>query len=125
MEEKKNLTKKPVKFQFEIGYGQFIVSLLVLGLFFFLPIQLIANWGGISQGITQAFSTQGQPQVAGINTDNTGRYFNVPVINFPFDTTMRDSATISFTFGTILIGLSIIIILLLFADFRKKEMKYR
>jgi len=125
MEEKKNLTKKPVRFQFEIGYGQFIVSLLVVSLFFVLPIQLIANWTSISQSVTQAFSGQGQPQVAGIYTDNTGRYFNIPIINFSFDTTMRDSATLSFAFGTILIGLSIIIILLLFADFRKKEMKYR
>jgi uncharacterized membrane protein YjgN (DUF898 family) len=125
MEEKKNLTKKPVRFQFEIGYGQFIVSLLVLGLFFLLPIQLISNWTSISQGITRAFSSQGQPQVAGIYTDNTGRYLNIPILNFSFDTTMRDSATISFTFGSILIVLSIIIVLLLFADFRKKEMKYR
>ena len=124
-ENKKNLTKKPVRLQFEIGYGQFIVSLLVLGIFFFLPIQLIANWMSISQSVTQAFSGQGQPQVAGVYTDNTGRYFNIPILNFPFDTTMRDSATISFAFGAILIILSAIIILLLFADFRKKEMKYR
>jgi hypothetical protein len=123
--EKQNLTNKPVKFQFEVGYGQFFGALLVLFVFFFVPIELIANWGTISTNFNKAFSTQGVPQVAGISTDNTGRYFNIPIINFPFDSTMRDPATISFAFGFILLLLSLIIILLMFADFRKKERKYR
>jgi hypothetical protein len=139
--QKQNLTEKPVRFQFEIGYGQFFVALLVLVVFFIVPIELITNWGGITKSIEKTFSASnlqvagtyntttnaawGQSQVAGISTDNTGRYFNIPIINFQFDSTMRDPATISFSFGFILLLLSAVIILLLFVDFRKKENKYR
>lgn len=122
-ETKKNLTNKPVRFQLELGYAQFFISLFVMVMFFVVPIQVISNWGSISSNLGNAFSPQ--PQVAGISTDNTGRYFNIPIVNFQFDSTMHDPATISFAFGLILIILSIVIVMLLFADFRKKEMKYR
>jgi Na+/phosphate symporter len=125
LEKTKTLTNEPVKFQMDFGFGQFFISILILGLFFVLPIQLVSNWDTVTATFTKTFSPTPQPQVAGIFTDNTGRYFNVPIINFKFDSTMRDPATISFAFGVILLVLCIVIVLVLFADFRKKEMKYR
>ena len=125
LENTKTLTNKPVKFQMDFGFGQFFISILILGLFFVLPIQLVTNWDSVTASLSNTFSPTPQPQVAGIFTDNSGRYFNVPIINFKFDTSMRDPATISFAFGVILLVLCIVIVLVLFADFRKKEMKYR
>lgn len=120
------MLQKPFKFQLEMGFRQFFASVLMLTLFFFVPIQLITNWGSISADIKNTFaSAPSNAQVLGISTDNTGRYFNIPIVNFKFDSTMRDPATISFSFGFILLLLSVIIILLMFADFRKKERKYR
>jgi len=120
------MLQKPFKLQLEMGFRQFFASVLMLTFFFFVPIQLITNWESVSTDLKNTFSPPpAESQVLGISTDNTGRYFNIPIINFKFDSTMRDPATISFSFGFILLLLSIIIILLMFADFRKKERKYR
>lgn len=124
--ERADMLKKPFKFQLEMGFKQFFASVLMLILFFFVPIQLITNWESVSTDLKNTFSpAPAESQILGISTDNTGRYFNIPIINFKFDSTMRDPATISFSFGFILLLLSVIIILLMFADFRKKERKYR
>ncbi len=124
--QRAEMLQRPFKFQLEMGFRQFFASVLMLTLFFFVPIQLITNWESVSTDLKNTFApAPSNAQVLGISTDNTGRYFNIPIINFKFDSTMRDPATISFAFGFILLLLSVIIILLMFADFRKKERKYR
>jgi hypothetical protein len=140
----RDLTLKPVKFEMEFGFLQFFASLLVLGMFFVLPVVVVNNWGEISKSVSAAFDISGKNggtagvagkaagaanaatgQVAAAYTDNSGRYINIPIVNFAFDTTLREPSTISFLFGAILLVLSLIIILILFADFKKKENKYR
>ena len=119
---------KPIKFEFDFGFTQFFASLLIVGLFFVLPIITINDWPDIVGGVQKVFdvnSTNSIAKVAGIYTDNSGRYYQIPIIQFSFDTTLREPSTLSFLFGLILLILSIIILLILFADFRKKEKKYR
>jgi len=127
-QETQDLTKKPVRFEMNLGYGQFFASLLTLGIFFVMPIMIVNNWADILSGVQTAFDvspTASAVRVAGITTDNMAKYIKIPILNFSFDTTLRDPSTISFLFGTILLLLSILIILILFADFRRKEKKYR
>jgi hypothetical protein len=65
------------------------------------------------------------PSVAGLSTNQSGRYYNIPIINFAFDTQLREPSTISFVFGAALLIISIIMIIVFFVDFRHRERKYK
>lgn len=65
------------------------------------------------------------PSVAGLTSDESGRYYTIPVINFAFDTQLREPSTISFVFGAALLIISVIMIGVFFVDFRHREKKYK
>jgi hypothetical protein len=65
------------------------------------------------------------PRVAGLTSDESGRYYTIPIINFAFDTQLREPSTISFVFGAALLIISIIMIGVFFVDFRHREKKYK
>ncbi len=93
-----------------------VVCFLVL---FVLPIQL-----GLVLDNPEKFSNITNGNVLGVTTDNTGRFVDIPILGFQFDTQLRDPSTISFLFGVIMLTLAIILIIVFFSDFRKKEKKY-
>jgi hypothetical protein len=113
-----NAEHKIFRLSFETGFKPWLAAIVMVIMFFILPIYAV-DW--LSTPQVDALLTG---KVAGITTDNTGRYLQVPLLNFQFDTSLRDSGSISMTFGAILLVLAIIIILISFLDFRKHEHKY-
>jgi hypothetical protein len=114
-------TAKPIKFEVELGFKKvFLLGLMFLTMFV-LPVRIVEYLNSQDQ---QGWNNSGAPQVAGLFTDNTGRYLTLPLVNFQFDTTLREPSTITFLFGTILIVIALLIVVILFKDFRKREHKY-
>ena len=62
--------------------------------------------------------------VLGVSTDNTSHYFNIPILNFNFDTQFKEPATVSFVVGLLLFIVAVVVIVLMFRDFREREHKY-
>lgn len=95
-----------------------IVGIMFLLLFVF-PIQIIEILSD-----PEKMEQISSPSVLGITTDNSGRFGNTPILNFSFDTELRDPSTISFLFGAIMLLIALIALIIFFIDFRKKERKY-
>lgn len=114
MDNKKDVEIKKIEIDLSIK-NILGISFMFLFLFIF-PIQIIYYQNNPSELA---------PSVLGITSDNSGRYFNIPLINFNFDTHLTDPATISVVFVSLLVTISIILIIIFFIDFKNRERKYR
>lgn len=110
------LKKDPPKFSFDASIRQWVVLVAMFVFLFILPIQAV-NWD------VSAPQATNNPSVLGIETDNS-RYITLPIINFQFDTSFQETATISFTVGTAIIVVALVLLVIFIKDFRKKEYKY-
>ena len=115
---------KPVKFEFELGFGKLLVLFAMFLTIFVLPIKIVDYLNTRDQNVWETAGNNGSGRVAGLITDNTGRYLTLPLVNFKFDTTLREPGTISFLFGSILLVLALVIVIIFYLDFRKRERKY-
>ncbi len=106
------------KISFETEFKQWFVSVLLMFAIFVMPIQAVNFLN--NPKVDQVLSGR----VAGITTDNSGRYLQVPVLNFQFDTSLREPGSIAVLFGVILVFIALTIILISFVNFRKREHKY-
>jgi hypothetical protein len=138
--EKKNtakpqqiLSKEPLRIEFDGGFRQLFVVLVLFILLFVLPVIYIDNLRNESgpaeaaaTEVTAASSpgyngggtaTAQQGRVAGISTS---RYVIVPVLNFRLDTELKETDTLVFLGGAVCLilggGLSLI---LMISDTRK------
>jgi Na+-transporting methylmalonyl-CoA/oxaloacetate decarboxylase gamma subunit len=103
------------------GIKQWLAFAFLFLLIFVLPIKTV-DW--LNNPASAPWAAGNSGQVLAATTDNSGRYQVIPVLNFPFDTHLHDPATISFLAGVVLLVLAIVIIAILFYDFRKREQKY-
>lgn len=108
------LKKDPPKFSIDASARQWVVLVLMFIFLFVLPIVAV-NWE--SQPVQQ------QADVLGVSSDSS-RYITLPIINFKFDTTFQEPATISFTIGTLVIVVALTVLVFVIRDYRKKEYKY-
>lgn len=113
---------KPFKIEVEFGFKKLFLLVFMFLTIFILPVRIVDYLNVQDQKGWE--NSGGTAKVAGLFTDNSDRYFQVPILNFQFDTTLRDASTISFLFGTILIVLALVIVIIFFKDFRKREHKY-
>lgn len=116
------LKKNPPHISLKASWQEWCGLVAMFLLLFILPIQAV-NWENQTT-VTTVKTIAPASQVLGISTDNASKYVVLPLINFRFDTTFQDSGTISFTIGSIAILASLILIIFLIRDFRKREHKY-
>jgi hypothetical protein len=104
------------KIEIDIDIRLFIGIVLMFLLLFILPIRIIYYLNNPNEfGLG----------VLGITSDNSGRYLNIPLFNFQFDTTLREPQTITFVFIILVLLISIILITVFFIDFKNREKKYK
>jgi hypothetical protein len=104
--------KKKLKVGFNLGFRESLGIILCGILFFIGPIVVIEYTKQLNPALTQTYtqsaieSAQGG-QVAGISTISQTtideKYFTIPLINFKFDTTLSEPASIVFLFGVLLL----------------------
>jgi hypothetical protein len=133
--------KKKIKITFKLGFRESLGVLFCSIIFLFGPIAIseyikISNTP-IDETYTQAvfdqrYSQDGQ--VAGVSTDERyedftteqldSKYYKIPLINFNFDTTLSDTATIVFLLGTlIMIGAIIFAVTIMIDSSRQMVIK--
>lgn len=95
-----------------IGY---VVCFLLL---FVLPIKAVDIMNAPATPVTNPIK---QAAVLG---ETTSRYVTLPLLNFRFDTWLKETSTIAFLAGTVVLVVAVVIILLLFRNFKKREQKY-
>jgi|PlaIllAssembly_1097288.scaffolds.fasta_scaffold295504_1 hypothetical protein len=113
MSVKKDLDIK--KIEIETNPKAWFGIILMFLLLFILPINIIYYMNNPEDL---------NPSIAGITSDNSGRYITLPLVNFVFDTQLKDPSTISFTLGSALLFIAFIMIIIFFWDFRNRERKY-
>jgi hypothetical protein len=114
MEKEKDSSIK--KIEIDINIKSLVGLVLMFLVLFVLPVNIIYYMNN-PQEIG--------PSIAGIVSDNSGRYYTLPIFNFQFDTQLRDPSTISFTIGIAFLLLAIVMIAIFFVDFRSRERKYK
>jgi len=123
--------KHKAKFRIGINAGaqELLGIVLCVAVFFVLPIlildsQKVQNSAAASETYTKQAITeaQGAERVAGLETLRTtvdSKYFVVPLLNFRFDTTLSETPTIVFLFGTVLLTGGMVFALSMFIDARR------
>lgn len=108
--------KDKIRIEFNGGFRQYFAAVFLFVLIFVLPVTIHENWTQISE--------EGE-KVLGIATEMTdNRYYVVPLLNFKFDTELRESSTLIFIAGIFILVLGIIVSIVMWIDFRRKLKKY-
>lgn len=113
--------------QIDLNFRQLVVICLMFGILFVMPVQLYHYLLNYRSTLTNETYTQtalvetDRGQVAGVSTTQliADRYYQIPVLNFNFDTQLKDTTTIYFLFGIIMILTSIVVGAILLAGSRK------
>lgn len=111
------LKQNPPKVSIDANWKQLLAFLGMFVALFIVPI-LAVNWEpSTTPEILPMTGTE-----TSVITDNT--HLLIPIINFKLDTTFKEPATISFTVGVVVLIVSVILIVVLVKDYRKKQFKY-
>lgn len=115
------LKKDPPRFSVDASIRQWVVLAMMFIFLFVLPIQAV-NWEMPSESMVTPNQIE-QASVLGLSTDNS-QYVMLPLINFRFDTTFQDAATVSFSIGTVIVIVALVLLYFVLKDYRKREYKY-